>query len=83
MMRGGCLWYKLQDVIKNEIEQCIGADVGRNSLHLGLIHYGLGANIMAINRNRFQCCEKQYLCFLLTLDMLGCLSFIIRKSIWS
>lgn len=51
----GWLWCKLQDVIKNEVEQCIGADLGKSSLPLGLIHCGLGANAMAVNWNRFHC----------------------------
>lgn len=44
MIRHGWLWCKRGDVIKNEIEQCIGAGLGKKSLHLGLIHCGYGAN---------------------------------------
>lgn len=71
MMRRGWLWCQLQDVIKNETEQCIGARSGKSSLRLGLIQCGLGVNVMSVNWNRFQCHEKLYMCFLLTLDMLG------------
>lgn len=81
MVQCGWFWCELQGVIKNKIEQCMGVSLLENRLRFeALYRCSLGVEITAVSWSRSECHEKLYVCFLLTIDVLCHVSFIVIKK---